>query len=379
MDDKLEINIDLGEEKDLISELKSLTANHKKKSKNFELEEDSEPILISSFAKKKKDGKKKKKKKKLDLDLEFISSGKVGSPEEIKDDEEMVSDDDNLIDIDEILNRDDDDNIEDPIIDEQKRGYEKRKKDDNPFKKEFAEELTLLYSLLDEVNKFNKELEKKYKAVEGSKTRGVSKWTTELINSILSAKTSKLQILKEISNIKKTIADLKIKQDGKKANIEGEKSVDLLASQYFQNVLKYGRSKFVQEMGTVHDDDDEIDDLVERIERNKMSYSPDELERIQNYIEERLETEGNPFRSEAGSKYIQYENRGVKICIKRCIDTGEWEFIAIDRDNQQVFDYPLPRKRDVGKVRFSDDGRYATDERGRTYKVIEYFSPDEEK
>lgn len=377
MDDKLVINVDLGDEKDLISELKSLTSNHKKKSKNFEPEEDSEPILISSFTKKKKDGKKKKKKKELDLDLEFISSGKVGSPEEIKDDEESVFDDDNLIDIDEILNRDDDDNIEDPIIDEQKKGYEKRKKDENPFKKEFAEELTLLYSLLDEVNKFNKELEKKYKSVEGSKTRGVSKWTTELINSMLSAKTSKLQILKEISNIKKTIADLKIKQDGKKANIEGEKSVDLLASQYFQNVLKYGRSKFVQDMGTVHDEEDEIDDLVEQIERNKMNYSSDELERIQSYIEERLETEGNPFRSEAGSKYIQYENRGVKICIKRCIDTGEWEFIAIDRDNQQVFDYPLPRKRDVGKVRFSDDGRYATDERGRTYKVIEYFSPDE--
>lgn len=378
MDDKLVINVDLDDEKDLISELKSLTSNHKKKSKNFEPEEDCEPILISSFTKKKKDGKKKKKKKELDLDLEFISSGKVGSPEEIKDDDESVFYDDNLIDIDEILNRDDDDNIEDPIIDEQKKGYEKRKKDENPFKKEFAEELTLLYSLLDEVNKFNKELEKKYKAVEGSKTRGVSKWTTELINSMLSAKTSKLQILKEISNIKKTIADLKIKQDGKKANIEGEKSVDLLASQYFQNVLKYGRSKFVQVMGTVHDDEDEIDDLVEQIERNKMSFSHDELERIQNYIEERLETEGNPFRSEAGSKYIQYENRGVKICIKRCIDTGEWEFIAIDRDNQQVFDYPLPRKRDVGKVRFSDDGRYATDERGRTYKVIEYFSPDEE-
>ena len=378
MDDKLVINVDLGDEKDLISELKSLTSDHKKKSKNFEPEEDSEPILISSFTKKKKDGKKKKKKKELDLDLEFISSGKVGSPEEIKDDEESVFDDDNLIDIDEILNRDDDDNIEDPIIDEQKKGYEKRKKDENPFKKEFAEELTLLYSLLDEVNKFNKELEKKYKSVEGSKTRGVSKWTTELINSMLSAKTSKLQILKEISNIKKTIADLKIKQDGKKANIEGEKSVDLLASQYFQNVLKYGRSKFVQDMGTVHDEEDEIDDLVEQIERNKMNYSSDELERIQSYIEERLETEGNPFRSEAGSKYIQYENRGVKICIKRCIDTGEWEFIAIDRDNQQVFDYPLPRKRDVGKVRFSDDGRYATDERGRTYKVIEYFSPDEE-
>ena len=164
---------------------------------------------------------------------------------------------------------------------------------------------------MDEVNKFNKELEKKYKSVEGSKTRGISKWTTELINSMLSAKTSKLQILKEISNIKKTIADLKIKQDGKKANIEGEKSVDLLASQYFQNVLKYGRNKFIQDLGSSRDDEDEIDDLLEQIEKNKMSYSSDELERIQSYIEERLETEGNPFRSEAGSKYIQYENRGV--------------------------------------------------------------------
>ncbi|WP_171567705.1 hypothetical protein, partial [Brevibacillus sp. MCWH] len=171
---------------------------------------------------------------------------------------------------------------------------------------------------------------------------------------------------------------LKIKQDGKKANVDDEKSVDYLASKYFQNVLKYGRSRFINDLMENRDDDD-IDDLVERIERSKLDYSEDEMERIQDYIEHRLETEGNPFRSEAGSKYIQYENRGVKIYIKRCVDTNEWEFIALDRDNQQVFDYPVPRKKDVGKVKFSEDGKYATDERGRMYKVIEYYSFSEDE
>ena len=39
-----------------------------------------------------------------------------------------------------------------------KRSYDKYKEDENEFKKEFAEELTMLYDLLDDANKFNKKL-----------------------------------------------------------------------------------------------------------------------------------------------------------------------------------------------------------------------------
>lgn len=363
----------------LIDEIKALpkiTAPPKKK-KDTPEESVGEPLLLSSVGKKKKKDKDKKKKK-SSIETSLISLNDDDGETDIYD---SVIESDNLIDIDEILNREDDeDDIGNPIIDEQRRSYEKRKKDENPYKKEFAEELTLLYDLLDEMNKLSKELDKKYKGIEGSKVRGVSKYTNDMVINMLSAKTNKLQIIKEINSLKKTIADLKIKADAKngKGGEAGEMSADLMATQYFQKVLQFGRGNFVKQFageGSHNDVDDSIDDLVSEIESNKRGYSNHEVEDFQQMIEDRLDSEENVFRSDAGSKYIQYENLGVKIYIKRCIDTGEWEFVALDRDNQQIYDYPLPSRRDVGKVRFSDD--YATDERGRMYKVIEYFSsPD---
>jgi hypothetical protein len=381
-DEKYVISINLPIAKgSLIDEIKALpkiTAPPKKK--KFFDEEQSEPLILSSVTGKKKKDKKKKKKSLLE-DSNFMSAGRLGT--ELNEDDEFsaIIAQDNLIDIDEILNRDDDeDGLSDPIIDEQRRGYEKRKKDENPFKKEFAEELTLLYDLLDEMNRLSKELDKKYKTLEGSKVRGVSKYTNDHVINMLSAKSSKLQIIKEINSLKKTIADLKIKADAKKKDVEGAQSTDMLATQYFQNVLKYGRGNFLRDFGGPAGGqtelDDEIDDIVNQVELNKSGYTSDEVDMYQQAIEERLSASTNPFRTEDGTRYIEFENRGPKIHIKKCVDTGEWEFVCLDRDNQVIHGYPLPKKREVGKVKFADG--FASDSLGRTYKVIEYYSPDYE-
>jgi hypothetical protein len=382
----MHINIDLPEEGKLSDRLRSLPTitSPKRKAKEAPVVE-SDPLILSSVTKKKEKKKKEKKKKKSDLDTEFMSGGGFASTHE--DDDENDGYDfsvgDNLLDVQAILAEDDDDedDIGDPIINAQRRGYEKRKKDENPFKKEFAEELTLLYDLLDEMNKFSKDLDKQYKSMQGSKVRGMSKYTNELVTNILSSKTNKLQVLKEINSLKKTIADLKIKMDGKNGGAEGgAMNTDMLATQYFQQILRHGRGNFVQQQTGQsrqlddEDDDGPVDELVAQIEKGKLGYNDSELADFNSLIEERLETEQNHFRSENGSKYIQYENLGVKIKVKRCIDTGEWEFIAVDRDNQIVYDYPLPNKRDVGKMKFSDT--YATDERGRSYALVEYYSGD---
>lgn len=380
------ININLpGEKEDLISGIKSLHATAPAPSKKKKvIEEEAEPVLLSSLKPKKE--KKKKKKKKVSDDLEFMASGHLAKIDEM--DEIIASEEsgeipeDNLIDLDEIFYEQEDEDDDDKIVDEQRRSYKKRKSDENEFKKEFAEEVTLLYGLLDDVTKFGKELDKKYKATEGSKARGASKNINELISNIISTKTSRLQIIKEITSVKKTIADLKIKVDAKSAKSDaGEGSPEYLANHYIQNILKMGRNNFIKQVGgsRQEEQDDVIDDAVASIQSQKDGYSDFEEEGYMDEIENRLSSAENPFRSMNGSKYIEYENRGVKICIKRCIDTNEWEFVAIDRDNQEVYDYPLPNRRDVGKVKFSDDSTYATDERGRSYKVIEYFLPTDEE
>lgn len=379
MSDKYMVHIDIPIKKGtLIDEIKSFTDSSakirkmqpKKKEKIVD-----DGFMMSSIGSKKKDKTKKKKSK--ELDLEFMTSGEVSTVSTMDDNENFTPlSDDNLIDMDEIFYRDDEEeSIGEGIIGEQRNNYSNLKRQENVYKKEFAEELTLLYNLLDEVNKFGKDLEKKYKIMDSSRARGMSKYSNDMIINILQSKTSKLHIMKEIANIKKVVADLKIKEDGKnKADgSQGPQSTEYLAASYFQNVLKYGRNNFITGI-TNGGEADSYDDIVSKIEDRKTGYNEDEIDDLQDLIDERLDSDDNPFRTESGSKYIEHENLGVKIQIKKCIDTGEWEFIAVDRDGQQVFDYPLPKRKDVGKIKFSSDGKYASDERGRSYGVFEYYS-----
>lgn len=360
----------------LIDELKSLPT--------VKMKHEPDPIMITDVGNKSKENinkKSKKKKKKKSLLLESFDDLNM-----ISDKDEQEIEEETLLDVDTILmNRvesdEDDDSLN--IVNEQKKGYKKLKKDDNTYKKEFAEEITLLYTLLDETSKFGKELEKDLASLRGSKTRGISKYTNDLAELVLQAKQNKLNILKEITSTKKTIADLKIKAEGKSKDNENSNAPEYLASAYFKNILAHGRTNFINTInsGSYQSDNDEDDyeSVIERIEQgNRYGFSPseDEQERYNELIMNRIENTENPYRSEAGTKYIEYENAGVKLYVKKCIDTGEWEFIALDKTHRQIYDYPLPSKRDAGRMKFSDDGTYATDAKGRIYNVIEYFLPD---
>ena len=333
--------------------------------------------------KKEKEGKKEKKKKKdkasIDVDFSLITNEE--NPEAGIDIE---------IDLEEVMEEyfDEDGNpISDPIVDEQRRGYKKRKNDKNPYKKEFAEEMTLLYDVYSDVSTLAKELDKMVKASQSSRVRGTSKNFNETISNLISARGTQLQILKEMTSVKKTIADLKIKEDAKKNNDEGSKNQSLLASNYLQQVLNAGRNNFVQQVrGTTRpgflvdsylppdgDDEEDDDSRPETIAdfRNAIpGYSDNEEVEMNEYLMDRLENEENPFRTSDGDKLIQYEKRGVQVCVKRDVATGDYEFLAVDRDNQIVHDYPLPKN--TGKMKFA--GPNATDRYGVNYKVIEYDS-----
>lgn len=373
-DQYYEIFIDIGDEKtDLISEIKSLKKPEKtEKSEN-------EPLLLSNIKTKKKD--KKEKKKSLALDLEIMNGGEIESLDSFINKKEEDNKESfkvkEFVSIDDLLNdrNDDDDKSQaEELLDEQCSGYSKLKKEANQYKKEFAEEITLLYNLLKDTNKFSKELEDMYSYITNNRLRerGMSKYTIDLANTILSATSNKIQILKEINNVKKTIQDLKLKSEKNKD--EKTTSTEALASHYFKNLVNYGRSKFIKEYeGSSSDGDYDISEFV-----NLNAISDNESDKYMDLIEDRLDNLDIKLRSDEADKYIEYENMGVQIKIKKCIDTNEWNFIAVDRHNQQIPDYPTPTKKSAGTVKFSPDGNYATDEQGRTYSVIEYYSPDED-
>lgn len=331
---------------------------------------DYEPVMV--FDKAEFDNKPKKKRRKNDENkpkMEVLKDGEVidlfESPltsfnNKVIDDEYEITDHLNLIDMDKIYYGDDsDDDFSGNIVRKGKGNYNKLKESDNEFKKEFSDELALLYDALNDLNKFDRDLTKKYDSMENSKTRGVSKYTNDLIVSMLSCKSNKLAVIKEITAIKKTIADLSYKT--KKADNGGEGSAEAIASAYLNNILGMGRSNFVNTVtrptgpaisagDDYHfEDDDEVLSALDGVTRS------DELD-----------------------AYVKYEALEPKICIKRYIDTGDWKFIVIDKNGNTIPDYPIPDKDTVGTMKFTDDGTSAADKHGRSYKVIEIYSGNDE-
>jgi hypothetical protein len=246
-----------------------------------------------------------------------------------------------------------------------KRSYDKYKEDENEYKKEFAEELAMLYDLLDEANKFNKKLTKKYDAIEGSKAKGTSKYLNDLIESVLSSTTNRLQIIKEINSLKKNIQELKIKADGKYAKMGGDGSLEDSANSFFQNIMDVGRNNFVSALNgdpDIHYSNPEYSNDEDIEYANSL---PDAQDALHEMINERLENEGGNRRSNEAEMYIIYENMKPEIKILRSAMDNTWEIIAVDKDGQRIVDYPVPDRKSLGKCKFSADGTWMTDAYGR--------------
>lgn len=323
----------------------------------------------------KKAKKKSKKKKSLDfsLDIPGVEEG---------DDASSLLD----IDLEKLIEGsfDEDGNpISDSIVDEQKNGYKKRRADKNPYKKEFAEEMTLLYDLYDNVSNIAKDLEKQVKAISTSKTRGTTKSQAEMIANLLSAKSNQLQILKELSSVKKTTMDLKLKEEARKSKDQVDTNIGIAGSNYIQQILNAGRNNVMQSLRGTTKPGFLVDSYVEEGEYeedvegtfleyhgNTPGYSDNENFQMNQFLLERIEEEGYNGRTEDGDKLIKYEKQGVEVCIQRDIATDEYEFVAIDKHGNIVHDYPLPQN--PGKIKFN--GPNATDRYGQSFKVIEYDS-----
>ena len=356
-ENKIEIVTDDLNTFDMLRELKALK-------KPVEADE---PRLVSmtSIKKKCKDKKKKKKGKRSTQDL--LDAIVINDAD---DNEEY-----NFVDIEAMIEAEDEYEDTLDIIGNEKGNYNKLKSHKSIYKQEFAEVLTLLYSELDDLTKITQLLEKKYDSIENSKTRGISKFGNDLVQNLLSARTNKLQVLKEIGSIKKTISDfdLKAKRDDKDVN---SSSASQVATNYLQGIIKHGRNNFISSLK------DELDieqgsNLANRLESDANDLpSMRDQELIDDMLDNMGSANGTSSRDE-GDRYIEYEHMKVKLYIRRNIDSGDWSMVALDKNQQLVPDYPVPDRDMLGTVKFSADNLYASDKYGRSYKVIEVFDEED--
>ena len=103
-----------------------------------------------------------------------------------------------------------DDEMENTILSEKPKKKKKRN-----YRKEFEPEINMLKNIVAEQNKFTVDLQKRYQHAAGPNTRDsmpLNKTLVELASVINASRSNSLGLLREIGNIKKTIADLYMKQ-----------------------------------------------------------------------------------------------------------------------------------------------------------------------
>lgn len=233
-----------------------------------------------------------------------------------------------------------------------KKKKKKKKKDElTDYKKEFEPEAALFRNLLVDQQKFVDSLQKEYNFIKGNKatSRGMTKNLTDLIMNITSARNLAMQLVDKNSSLKKTIADLEMKERKEKAGILGEgDDLSTFASTYLKQMISE-RQQLLQGTGNP-----EIAD-----------YSPDEAG---NFIDNILADDDAMTRESEIDKYLEYENRNVTIYVSmNSNNPEEYEFIAKDEDGNELSDYPLPFK---GKMNINRSTNVATDIYGQHFPIL---------
>ena len=235
----------------------------------------------------------------------------------------------------------------DDLLRRKKKKKKKQKGEMIDYNKEFEIEAALYKNLLQEQNRFTDSLQKEYDRLKSAKStaRGISKTMTDLIENITQARSLSLQIVDKTVGLKKTTADLMMKQRKEfGASLENNGDMNNFASTYLKQMLNE-RQSIINETGTPEITDFDESDINDLLDHSLGDYT----------------------RSDESAKYLQYENMDVTVyAVVNRSDYGEYEFVAYDKDNLEIVDYPLPTKT---KISVNDSTLIATDAYGRKYPI----------
>lgn len=230
----------------------------------------------------------------------------------------------------------------------QKKKKKKKKGKGTDFEEKFAGELTLLRGLLKDQTAFVNSAQKTYNAMQSQKAsaRGVGKYTTDLMISINSGRTLAKDLVKEIINTKKTIADLTMKEREKLAKELGVDSDELTSwsSNFLKTLTSRDRLAIEQEIGGIEDIESD-EDLFAAID----------------------DTIGGEDMDNESYKYLKYENRKPSVRARYNQATGDTTFYAVAEDGDVLDDYPVPMDGTYLDVNLSTS--IGTDEYGRKFAV----------
>lgn len=132
------------------------------------------------------------------------------------------------------------------------------KKKKKNFHKEFEPELNMLKAIVADQNRFTSDLQKRYQNAAGPITKDampLNKTQVELASVIIASRSNSLGILKEIGNLKKTVADLYMKQHKIDSENNGEgfssQDIGMMGSSIAQGM--FGNAMATASVGSIPD------------------------------------------------------------------------------------------------------------------------------
>jgi hypothetical protein len=231
-----------------------------------------------------------------------------------------------------------------------KKKKEKNKNEPTDYKKEFETEAALLRNLMIDQSHFVESLQKEYDFLKSNKSssRGINKNMTDLIANITSARSLNVQLVEKQVALKKTIADLSMKERKELSGGIGDvENLSDFASSYLKRMIEERQSILTGGSSEIGD------------------YSINEMADI---LDDNLSTGENiEDRPEEVEKYLEYEDRNITIwAYVNQNDIEDYEFVALDEDDMEIADYPLPYK---NKLSVNRSTNIATDTFGQKYPI----------
>lgn len=234
-------------------------------------------------------------------------------------------------------------------------------KESSEIAKTFADSEKRLKALYDELDSDKNNLQKDIDRMRVPGRGG--KMLADMISAKNSMQSTQLSIVKEVNSLRKSIYDMRQKEAARK-EAENAGSNDISANT-LQSIFSSSRAGLVNSMGGYsgvsgarnEDSDDSSYNFI-------VSDEMDDEEIQRRYFKD----SGNS-NSEDGSKFLEYEDRGVEYVLLVDEDNKVQGVIAEDKDGIMIPDYPMPNNIEDLSFEIDSVSKMASDNLHRNYRV----------
>ena len=258
----------------------------------------------------------------------------------------------------------------------EKRKQKKPKKKN--YNKEFAPELNMLRALVQEQNRFTADLQKRFQNAAGPAAKDAmipNKNLVELASVIASGRSNSLGMLREIGSLKKTIAELYMKQkklDSETAGSSDFNSSDmgLLGSNIASSMFADNPFVNINPIGGGN--------VSANPSSTANSYSPVSIQGAPTQEEFRpaepqvtvTAFDPNSWEGpELDNSYSNYESTPHTVVVEKNRNTGNMRFVALKDDGSEFIGCPVPTS-DPSKLRVNEQDGIVKGEFDEVYKLI---------